>query len=176
MDTIKYVFVKRQPELQKLVVKYGMKPAVNQHDLWLKVNALVKKHREVFMKDLADIHPDKDLIKWSLSLDKKDSPELIEENKPSESVLAKIQNGISVEPQKTSNACGCSGADGEKTSGCCGSSSVSGEKTSACSGCDSMKSNFSGADITEKIKNNLPLVVVGSLALVLGVMLIAKNK
>lgn len=176
MDTIKYVFVQRQPELQKLVVKYGIKPAVNQADLWLKVNALIKKHRETFMKDLADIHPDKDLIKWSLSLDKQDSPELIEEVKPSQSVLDGIQNGIKFESQKTSNACGCSGVDGEKTSGCCGSSSASGEKKSGCNGCDSMKSNFSGADLSEKIKNNIPLVVISSLALVFGVMLLAKNK
>lgn len=169
MDTIKYVFATKKPELSRLVVKYGLKPATSANDLWQKTNFLAVKYRERFMKDIADIHPDKELFTWRFSLD---------EPKPTEKELSDIIENTTVAEtlDKKSNACGCSGADGEKKSGCCGSG-ADGEKTSGCTGCEAMKLNsgFTGAEITAKVKDNLPLVVVSSLALVFGIMLISKR-
>jgi len=175
MNTIRYVFEAKQPELNGLVVKYGLSPATSKHDLWVKTNFLVKKFKEDFMKDIADIHPDKDLLAWSFSLDKQKVDANNFEPKPTTSELQNILNNVSVIPQKSSNACGCSGADGEKTSGCCGSG-ADGEKTSGCNGCESMKSNITGTEIKEKIQNNLPLVIVGSLAIVVGLIALSNRR
>lgn len=162
MNTIRYVFEAKQPELNGLVVKYGLSPATSKHDLWVKTNFLVKKFKEDFMKDIADIHPDKDLLAWSFSLDKQKVDANNFEPKPTTSELQNILNNVSVIPQKSSNACGCSGADGEKTSGC--------------NGCESMKSNITGTEIKEKIQNNLPLVIVGSLAIVVGLIALSNRR
>ena len=67
IDTIRYVYENKQPELRRLVVKYGLPPAKNSKDLWSKVNYLVAKFKSEMLKDIADIHPDKDLIIWSES-------------------------------------------------------------------------------------------------------------
>jgi hypothetical protein len=164
-----------------LVVKYGLTPAKSKHDLWMKTNFLVKQFKENFMKDIADIHPDKDLFTWRFSLDKENNSDKkdITSVAPSHSELQNILDNVTVIPptnQKASNACGCSGANGEKTSGCCGSG-ADGEKTSGCSGCDAMKkSSITGTEIKEKIQNNLPLVIVGSLALVVGLIALSNRR
>lgn len=182
MNTIRYVFENRQPQLNSLVVKYGLSPAVSKNDLWRKTNFLISKFREDFMKDIADIHPDKDLLAWRFSLDKQKEDNYNKEDiirtAPSKSELQNILENVTVIPQrqKASNACGCSGADGEQTSGCCGSG-ANGEKTSGCNGCDSMKkSSVTGTEIKEKIQNNLPLVIVGSLALVVGLIALSNRR
>ena len=191
MDTIRYVFETKQPQLNKLVVKYGLTPATGQKDLWMKTNFLATKFREDFMKDIADIHPDRDLFAWRFSLDKPKEKELARiETNPSTSELQNILDNTTIIPpsrtrkSKVSNACGCSGADGEntsgcggeKTSGCCGSG-ADGEKTSGCSGCEAMKkSSITGTEIKEKLQNNMPLVIVGSLALVVGLIALSNRK
>ena len=170
MNTIRYVFMNKQPELQSLVVKYGLSPAQNQNDLWKKVNYLLLKFREEFMKDIADIHPDKDLFSWRFSLDKTDDIEpstIINDSNPTKSELENIAQNIKVE-DKTSGCCG------EKTSGCCGSG-FDAEK-SDCNGCNSMNSGFDGGKMGEKIKNNMPLIIIGSLALVFGVIALTNRK
>ena len=45
-----------------LVVKYGYRPARNYNDLIQKLFRLTKEHREDALKDLAELHPHKDLI------------------------------------------------------------------------------------------------------------------
>ena len=161
MNTIRYVFSTRQPQLQGLVVKYGLPPARTPQELWHKVNFCVSKFREKFMKDLADIHPDKDLFAWSFSLDN---------NTPSKQELENIAKNTTVET--TSSCCG-SGVDGEKTSNCCGSG-IEGSQFSDCNACEGMQSGIDGAVIKEKIKDNMPLIIVGSLALVFGVIALTK--
>ena len=47
---------------KKLLLNYGYKPARNYNDLVTKLFILTKEHREDALKDLADLHPHKDLI------------------------------------------------------------------------------------------------------------------
>jgi len=168
----------KQPELQRLVVKYGLSPAKNQGDLWKKVNYLLLKFREDFMKDIADIHPDKDLFAWRFSLDKNTEVEprsIINNDVPTKSELENIAQNIKV-ATKTSGCGGeqTSGVNNEQTSNCCGSG-FDAEK-SDCNGCNAMKSGFDGGQIKEKIKDNMPLIIVGSLALVFGVIALTNRK
>jgi hypothetical protein len=109
MDTIKYVFETKQPELRRLVVKYGLQPAKNSKDLLDKVSYLTLKFKEEFLKDIADIHPDRELILWSQDSDKKSSVDAVAAE-TSVSVKEKLDKNYN---DATSSACGCSGADGE---------------------------------------------------------------
>lgn len=47
-----------------LVVKYGYEPARDFQDLLYKLTRLTKEHGKKALKDLADIHPHKDLIMY----------------------------------------------------------------------------------------------------------------
>ena len=47
---------------KKLLLNYGYKPARNYNDLVTKLFILTKEHREDALKDLAELHPHKDLI------------------------------------------------------------------------------------------------------------------
>ena len=85
---------------QKMLVKYGLKTAKNPMDMERKLVSLTRDYKEEFLKELANIHPDKELIlKYA---DKKD---------------------------EKSNFCGCSGFDGEKTCSFCGCSGFDGVKS-----------------------------------------------
>lgn len=122
INTIKYVFVNKQPELKKLVVKYGLKPATNEKDLWKKVNYLVLKRPELVLRDLAAIHPDRDLILASVKNTEEIKPEI-------------LQPKVEAAKEATSNACGCShGADGSTTDKGCScnkKSNADGDKESS---------------------------------------------
>ena len=132
-DAIKYVFDTREPELRRLVVKYGQPPARNKEDLWKKTNGLIAQFKHEMLKDIADIHPDKDLIIWAYLQDvKKESPAIT----PTISTKPVIQE---TDSKKFSNV------DGEKKS------------------------------IADVIKGNLPLVVIGSLIVVGGLIFLGSR-
>ena len=49
-------------QAKKLIVQYGYKPARNYNDLISKLYRLTKDYREDALKELANLHPHKDLI------------------------------------------------------------------------------------------------------------------
>lgn len=148
--TIKYIFDNKMPEINGLIAKYGIAPANSKDDLWNKTNFCLRRFRERFMKDLCDIHPDKDLLAWRFSLD---------EATPSEKELMSIMENTTILPdnQNKSNACGCSGANGK-----------------SCMACEDSNYGITGAEVVTKIKDNMPVVVIASLALVIGVIALTK--
>ncbi len=50
------------PKAKALIVKYGYDPARNYDDLVYKLFMLTKDYKEEALKDLAELHPHKDLI------------------------------------------------------------------------------------------------------------------
>ncbi len=95
-----YIAYNNRPMAQKMLVKYGLKTAKNPMDMERKLVSLTRDYKEEFLKELANIHPDKELIlKYA---DRK---------------------------EEKSNFCGCSGFDGEKTCSFCGCSGFDGTKT-----------------------------------------------
>lgn len=65
------------PKAKALVVKYGYSPARNYDDLTYKLMRFTKDFQEEALKELANIHPHKDLI---LNYNKDESPKKIEKN------------------------------------------------------------------------------------------------
>jgi len=95
-----YIAYNNRPMAQKMLVKYGLKTAKNPMDMERKLVSLTRDYKEEFLKELANIHPDKELIlKYA---DRK---------------------------EEKSNFCGCSGFDGEKTCSFCGCSGFDGVKS-----------------------------------------------
>ncbi len=56
------VAVNNTPKAKALIVKYGYEPAKNYDDLLYKLFVFTKEHKEDALKELANIHPDKELI------------------------------------------------------------------------------------------------------------------
>jgi len=56
------IAINNPSKAKALIVKYGYKPARNYNDLIYKLFRLTKEHREDALKDLAELHPHKDLI------------------------------------------------------------------------------------------------------------------
>lgn len=84
----KYIAYNNRPMAQKMLVKYGLKTAKSPMEMERKLIALTKDYREEALKELVNMHPDKDLI------------------------LKYAQQ------EKKSNFCGCSGFDGEHSEFC----------------------------------------------------------
>ena len=171
-NTIKYIFENKQPELRRLIIKYGLTPAKNNADLWKKVNYLIAKFKDEMLFDVAKLHPDKDLILWAYQQQQQQQ----QQQQRGFDMMQKSsynQNQSNVEGDY-SDACGCSSANGDEYSNACGCSSANGDDYSNCNGNPDCKCNCSsGVDgqeskttVADKLKNNMPLVVVGSLLLV----------
>lgn len=56
------VAINNTPKAKALVVKYGYEPAKDYEDLTYKLFRLIKDYRDEGLKDLAELHPHKDLI------------------------------------------------------------------------------------------------------------------
>lgn len=165
IDTIRYVFENKQPELRRLVVKYGLTPAKNQSDLWKKVNYLVAKFKDEMLRDIALIHPDKALILWA------EAPQGTE-NAPTPISESDVNPDKKPENKENkSGACGCSGADGVDYSYCSGNPNCNCDKGKA-----ETKSNADGKSFADTMKDNMPLVIVGSLLLVGGLILFGNRQ
>jgi hypothetical protein len=93
-----YIAYNNRPMAQKMLVKYGLKPAKSPVEMERKLIALTRDYKEDALREFANMHPDKELI-------------------------LKYAN----REEKKSNACGCSGFDGEYSSFC------------GCSGFDGVK-------------------------------------
>lgn len=140
-----YIATNNPDASQKLLEKYKIPKAIDMTDLIAKVHYVVRKNKDFAITDLANIDtPYRQLILSTIK------PVVVTETK-----------------EVMSNACGCSGIDGE-TSNACGCSGVDGE-SSNCSGCGGKCGNkSSGVDgKTEKPKSpetkteskeNLPVV------------------
>jgi ubiquitin len=50
------------PKAKALIVKYGYKPARSYNDLIFKLIQFTKEHREDALREMAEIHPHRDLI------------------------------------------------------------------------------------------------------------------
>jgi hypothetical protein len=168
MDTIKYVFETKQPELRRLVVKYGLQPAKNSKDLLDKVSYLMLKFKEEFLKDIAAIHPDRELILWSQDSDKKSSVDAVA-----------AENAVIEKKSKEviSSACGCSGADGVSQDAADEFSNCGGNPDCKCGNkSNQVFSNAEGKSFSDTLKDNMPLVIVGSLLLVGGLIFLGKRQ
>jgi len=175
---IGYVFdsYKKNPNvLNKIVVKYGVAPAINPQDLWKKVNFIVTKFPQDALKDIANIHPDKGLI---LAMSGSGNSTAI----TNENAITKdhIESA-----QKTSGACGCesktSGCDGGscKCGGTCGSKKSGADSTTTGTTSTSTDPKISSiptiAELKSDIKSNLPLVVIAGM-FILGAVFVMKGK
>lgn len=166
----KYLIDNRTPELRNLVVEYGVTPAKDPKDLWLKLNYVAKTFPKQVFPRLAEIHPDRDLI---LSV-----------------------AGLNNSAEDKSGACGCSGADGYSNCAGCGGTCGGKKEYSNCAGnpdcnCDKGYSGAGGdsekvattpsADntkhktFTEVVSDNLPVIVIGGLVLAAGLVLLGRS-
>ena len=84
-----YIAYNNRPMAQKMLVKYGLKPAKSPLEMEKKLIALTRDYKEDALREFANIHPDKELI-----LKYADREE------------------------KKSKFCGCSGFDGDNSSFC----------------------------------------------------------
>ena len=84
-----YIAYNNRPMAQKMLVKYGLKPAKSPIDMERKLIALTRDYKEDALREFANIHPDKELI---------------------------LKNADREE--KKSKFCGCSGFDGDNSSFC----------------------------------------------------------
>lgn len=84
-----YIAYNNRPMAQKMLVKYGLKPAKSPVEMERKLIALTRDYKEDALKEFANMHPDKELI-----LKYADREE------------------------KKSKFCGCSGFDGDSSSFC----------------------------------------------------------
>ena len=150
-----YIATNNPSQAQAVLDKYGVPKATSMTDLLKKVHYVILKHKDFAMNDLAKIDTDyKRLILANIP-----APKPVEVSTPSPSETETV---LAVE--KLSNACGCSGMDGEHSncSGCggtCGgkkTSSANTEQKSNCSGCDHLKS-MSGIDGVTKTKETAPI-------------------
>ena len=94
-----YIAYNNRPMAQKMLVKYGLKPAKSPVEMERKLIALTRDYKEDALKEFANMHPDKELI-----LKYADREE------------------------KKSKFCGCSGFDGDSSS-FCGCSGFDGKTT-----------------------------------------------
>lgn len=172
INTIRYIFGAKKPELRRLVVKYGLPPAKNEQDLWHKTNYLVAKFQKEMLKDIAYIHPDRELILWS-----------------TESEESKGKNDSEEKSNCYGNPdCNCGIGIGKKPCGCgCGSTSnVEGNEQAVMQPQPQPQQQqvvpqvvvekIQAGSFQETLKNNMPLVVVGSLLLVGGLILFGNRK
>jgi len=104
-----YLVANARPAMQRLVVQFGLPPAKSDSDLIRKLKYIVQKHTKKAWAEIAKVHPDAEL--FSMNFDGADNKE---------DALPKIDKSqIMSEAESTyseffgSNACGCSGADGE---------------------------------------------------------------
>jgi hypothetical protein len=165
-NTIKYIFENKQPELRRLVVKYGLTPARNKNDLWKKTNYLIAKFKDEMLLDVAKIHPDRDLIVWSIQKMQESQRQMPQQVSSANSI---VENNS----EQVANACGCSGADGNDYSNANGIDEYSncyGNRDCNCQ----CQSNITGEEIKTKIKANMPLLIIGSLLVVGGLLLYNK--
>jgi hypothetical protein len=96
-----YIAYNNRPMAQKMLVKYGLKPAKSPMEMERKLISLTKDYQEEALKELANIHPDKELILKYADREKE---------------------------EKKCGFCGCSGFDGEdNSSSFCGCSGFDGE-------------------------------------------------
>lgn len=192
INSIRYVFENKQPELRRIIVKYGLPPATNSKDLWRKVNYLVAKFKNEMLRDIAEIHPDKELILWSENLKGSDKPNNIpeiplknimqqtpEQNGELDSLINTSRSNVKniTKKEKYSSACGCSGADGQSCADNC-SSAADGDYSNCygnnCScGCGNKENKFSNIE-GDSIKQHLPIIVLGGL-LTVGIFLMLKD-
>lgn len=56
------VAVNNTPKAKALVIKYGYEPARSYDDLVYKLYRITKEYREEGLKDIANLHPHKDLV------------------------------------------------------------------------------------------------------------------
>ena len=181
INTIRYVFESNKPDLRRLVVKYGLPPAKNEQDLWKKTNYLVAKFKKEMLKDIAYIHPDRELILWSAS----DSNAQSTSRADGESEGQSNCNG--------NPNCNC-GSVKEVKSNCQGNPNCncgSGEVKSNVVAQSQEQSQFqpqvqpqvqpaqeklADGSFQGTLKNNMPLVIVGSLLLVGGLIFFGNRK
>ena len=103
-----YIAYNNRPMAQKMLVKYGLKSAKSPMEMERKLISLTKDYREEALRELANIHPDKELI------------------------LKYADRGTE---EKKCGFCGCSGFDGDNSSSFCGCSGFDGENRSSFCGC-----------------------------------------
>ena len=122
-----------QPKLQSILAKYGYDQADTETDLAHKISSLVMNVGESALKDIAMIHPDKELILSLASPVRRTNIEFDD-----------TSNDRGGRKSKSHNDCGCGGshnASGESHNdcGCGGSHNASGSKNYNDCGCGGNK-------------------------------------
>lgn len=120
-----YIATNNEDGAQDVLSKYGVTKAKDLKDLIKKMRIIMTNHKEPAVKDFANL--DTDYRRMILASIEQPEPVVV--------------------PESKSNACGCSGFDGEQKSNCSGC-----EAMSNCSG-DESKSNCSGCGGTCGGKN-----------------------
>ena len=95
-----YIAYNNRPMAQKMLVKYGLKSAKSPMEMERKLISLTKDYKEEALRELANIHPDKELILKYADREKE---------------------------EKKCGFCGCSGFDGDDSSSFCGCSGFDGQ-------------------------------------------------
>jgi hypothetical protein len=195
INTIRYVFESNKPDLRRLVVKYGLPPAKNEQDLWKKTNYLVAKFKKEMLKDIAYIHPDRELILWSTSDNNQSN-----DTKEKETKVVGKNSRADGESEEQSNCngnpnCNCGSVVKETKSNCngnpncnCGSGEVKSNVVSAqptqpqqpqpqqAPQAQPAQEKVADGSFQETLKNNMPLVIVGSLLLVGGLIFFGNRR
>lgn len=81
------VAVNSTPKAKALIVRYGYEPAIDYDDLLYKLLLFTKEHKEDALKELAEIHPDKELI-----LNYFDKPSKCDCSNKVRNILSRISN------------------------------------------------------------------------------------
>ena len=189
INTIRYVFGAKKPELRRLVVKYGLPPAKNEQDLWHKTNYLVAKFQKEMLKDIAYIHPDRELILWSTETEESKGKNDSEEKS---NCYGNPDCNCGVGIGKKPCGCGCAGATsnvgGQTEQVATPPQQVGGTVASLPPQLQQqlpqqqvvpqvqVVEKIQAGSFQETLKNNMPLVVVGSLLLVGGLILFGNRQ
>lgn len=100
-----------RPAMQRLVVQFGLPPAKSDADLIKKLKYIVQKHGKKAWAEIAKVHPDAALFSMNFDAEEKGKDSLPTFDKSQ--IMSEAENTYS--EFFGSNACGCSGADGEQT-------------------------------------------------------------
>ena len=134
--TIEHYIATNNPNAaQAVLAKYGVPAASSMTDLIKKIHYIVAKHKEIAILDLSTIEtPYKKLItatQKTIAPIVEEAKKVVNENAMSQPLNTPAPSVPTPSAEMKSNACGCSGFDGEEKSGCYGCGGTCGKSDSS---------------------------------------------